>query len=83
MQKTNGINKEEGQIYSVFDETINALNFRAHFFPINHMSNEVELLQKEPNPQVKSLSRIIPGLSVYSIAESPLQPQLRDLYTAQ
>lgn len=40
MQKNNGINKEEGQIHSVFDDTLNALNFRNQFFSSNQISNE-------------------------------------------
>ena len=85
MQKNNGVNKEEGQIHSVFDDTLNAINFRSQFFSSNQISNEGELLNDSTPqaPQVKSISRIIPTLAFYNIGESPLQPQLRDLYTAQ
>ena len=40
MQKNSSSNKEEGQIHSVFDETMNALNKRAVFFPSHQISNE-------------------------------------------
>jgi hypothetical protein len=82
MQKTNSGVEEEGQIISVYEETMGALNKRVQFFPKNYVSHESELL-KENLPVPRSITQIFPMLGSYSVGESPVQPELRDLYTSQ
>ncbi len=46
-----------------------------------HFSLESELAK--PGEQIKTVSDIMNGLGMYLYTESPVQPNLRDLYTVQ
>jgi hypothetical protein len=55
---------------------------RVKFFQSHHLSLEPELIKLATDP-IKSIADIASGLGTYFFSESPVQPNLRDLYTTQ